>query len=380
MEKYIKDFLKIIRHNIKTIIKGDFDEGITDLNTLCNSALMRIDRKSVTPDVKNIPKLSEHQIRQLRNFYSPFVAFMTDRYHRLYTYKSGKFYPEYLPEDFYVMYADRFFSDRNEARYIDNKCYYYRIFSNVRQPELVAMRIGKTWLDENLRAVSPKVIISLLKKEREVVIKKAVNSQGGYGVFFLNGNNMIYDFRKIIRNISGDVVIQRPVHQHPLLAQLHPESVNTMRIVSLLTGNHVKIYAVALKIGTGNSRTDNGCQGGIYVGVNPDSSLKEYGILDDGTVLHCHPDLDYFFADKKVPCLSSALELVKNAHVFMGHFRLVSWDVTIDDKGKAVLIEANLSLGGINDVQMCCGPLFGKDTKKILREVMQDRRKVTTLL
>ena len=64
----------------------------------------------------------------------------------------------------------------------------------------------------------------------------------------------------------------------------------------------------------------------------------------------------------------------------MGHFRLVAWDVTIDEQGEAVLIEANLTLGGINDVQMCSGPLFGKDTKKILDEVFRGKRKATTLL
>ena len=93
-----------------------------------------------------------------------------------------------------------------------------------------------------------------------------------------------------------------------------------------------------------------------------------------------HPDLGYNFAGKKVPCFSNALKLVREAHALMGHFRLLAWDVAIDETGEAVLIETNLSLGGINNVQMCCGPLFGRDTKKILDEVMQGRRKVTTLL
>jgi hypothetical protein len=64
----------------------------------------------------------------------------------------------------------------------------------------------------------------------------------------------------------------------------------------------------------------------------------------------------------------------------MGHFRMISWDVAIDEQGEAVLIEANLTLGGISDVQMCSGPLFGRDTKKILDEVFRNNRKVATLL
>ena len=68
MEKYISDFFKISSDNIRAIIKGDFEEGVTDLNTLGNHALMRIDRKSVTPSVKDLPKLTKEQKKQIKQF------------------------------------------------------------------------------------------------------------------------------------------------------------------------------------------------------------------------------------------------------------------------------------------------------------------------
>lgn len=370
----------ILKDNIRACIAGTYREGVTDLNMLWNPALLRIDRKTVTPAVGKLPGLTYSQKRAVRQFYSPYVRFMTKRYHRLYTSKSGRFYPQYMPEEFYLMHVDRYFCDRQEARYLDNKCYYYRLFANVKQPELIAVRIGNTWLDGSLHAVHARQVLALAGHEPELVVKRAVNSQCGCGVHFISGSHIARDFRETMRGIQGDVVVQRPVRQHPLLAQMHPQSVNTMRIVSLLTKDHVKIYAAALKIGTGESRTDNGCQGGVYCGLKPDGSLKDYGVLDNGTVLYGHPDLHYPFLGKQVPCFGKAIALVKQAHAFMGHFRLISWDVTIDEQGDAVLIEANLSLGGINNVQMCCGPLFGKDTKKILDEVLKGRRKVTTLL
>lgn len=380
MDVYMKDFFKRIKDNIATCITGDYKEGSTDLNTLGNLALLRLDRVTITPSTKKTPKLSKEQRRQLRHFYKSYVRWITARYHRLYTEKSGKFYPEYIPEELYLMWIDRYFCHREEARYLDNKCYYYRLFSNIKQPELVAMRIGNSWMDGNLQLVSSSCMSELVHKEPEIVVKRAVNSEGGYGVDFIHGSVLSENFDEYIHKIPCDVVLQRPVRQHPELAELHPESVNTMRIVSLLTENKVKIYAVCLKIGVGKERVDNGCHGGIYCGVKPDGTLRDYGILDNGNVLHHHPDLGYRFSEKKIPCLRNALNLVKKAHSFMGHFRLVAWDVTIDEQGEAVLIEANLTLGGINDVQMCSGPLFGKDTKKILDEVFRGKRKATTLL
>ena len=380
MEQYIADFLKVIKDNIYACIKGDYEQGKMDLNKLGNLALLRIDRKTVTPSIKDIPRLTKKQKQELRHFYKPYVRHMTDRYHRLYTQKSGRFYPEYLPEELYVMWVDRYFCERQEAAYLDNKCYYYRLFSNVKLPELVAMRIGESWLDGELSPIPVSDVKKLVQNESEIVLKRAVNSEGGYGVEFINGKNLSDKFYEKLNMIPCDVVLQRPVKQHPELAKLHPESVNTMRIVSLMTGDKVKIYAVCLKIGVGKERVDNGCHGGIYCGVEKDGSLRNYGILDNGIVLHVHPDLGYRFEEYKVPDLEKAIELVKKAHSFMGHFRLISWDVSIDEEGEAVLIEANLSLGGINNVQMCSGPLFGKDTKKILNEVFKGKRKGTTLL
>ena len=61
-------------------------------------------------------------------------------------------------------------------------------------------------------------------------------------------------------------------------------------------------------------------------------------------------------------------------HVQVPHFRLVSWDFSINEAGEPILVEPNLCYGGIDVHQMCNGPVFGEDTKKILDEVFQNRK------
>ena len=381
MEKYYKDFFGILRDNIYTVLTGKFQEGKTDLNTLGNFALMRAARRQLYLGLKHTPPLTREQKKEIRKFYAPYIRHLSDSYHRIYTHASqGHFCPEYIPEDLFYMDIDRYYSNREEARYLDNKCYYYRLLSNVKQPDLIAMRVGESWLDQQMEQVSFEKVVELIGLEQETVVKRAVNSEGGFGITFLTGDEKDSDFRKLVVTIPCDIVIQRPVRQHPLMSELHPSSVNTLRILSLLEQDKVKIYGTVIRIGTGDNRVDNVSHGGIFCGVQEDGNLGEYGVLYDGSVTTHHPDMAYAFADKKIPGLEKAHQLVRKAHPFLGHFRLASWDIAIDEKGEAVLIEVNLSLGGVSEMQICTGSLFGEDTKKILDEVYHERRKWTTLL
>lgn len=372
-------FVSRLQENIRTVFTGKLEMGKTNLDALWNLALLRIDRKTEHPMPKEIPPLTKEEKRAVKEFYKPYVRFLTDRYHRYYTFKSGgKFYPEYLPEELYVMHVDRYFSRREESVFLDNKCYYYRLFSHVKQPELIGLRIGQTWLNQDLEPVSCEEIEALAAKEPEVVVKDAVQSEGGAGVTFLTEGTNRGDFRRRVSNAPGDLVVQKPIRQHPSYARLHRESVNTLRIVSLLTESEVKIYAVTLRVGAGGNRVDNGHYGGIFCGIEPDGRLKERAVFYSGEPVFCHPDLGYRFCDRQVPYVDKACALVKSAHPFAGHFRLISWDVAIDEEGEAVLIEANFSLGGIKGIQICDGPLFGSDTRKVLDEVFRGKKRKWT--
>ena len=173
--------------------------------------------------------------------------------------------------------------------------------------------------------------------------------------------------------MKRDIVIQKTIRQHPDLAKLHPQSVNTYRIISLLVDDRVEILGRMLKIGAGDRRVDNGCSKGIYCGIDEDNRLKRTGSLDDGAVSEVHPGMGYRLEGIPVPGVERCMELVRRIHPFMGHHRLISWDIAYDEEEEPVLIEANLSLGGSDDVQVLNGPFFGKYTKRILDETYGDR-------
>ncbi len=102
-----------------------------------------------------------------------------------------------------------------------------------------------------------------------------------------------------------------------------------------------------LRIGVHGSRADNLSSGGFYCGMDDDGRLCGIGALDDGNIAYQHPDNGYYFKDIKLTYIEKAEELIKKAHGIMGHCRIASWDIAIDENADAVLIETNLALGTI---------------------------------
>lgn len=374
-ERNNRTWFGIVWDNVYTLFTGKFRDELTDLNTLCDGAIKSAARKAARPFVKRSAPLTREQRKQIRRFYRPYVPFVTTRYHKIYSEQSSRgFCVEYIPDELFYTDIDRFYNGRKEARYLDNKCYYQQIFHNIRQPRLVAMRCGKCWFDSFGELVSKEEVIKLIQKEPEVVIKKALNSEGGQGVCFVKGTSDDISLQKIVNDITYDVVIQEVVKQHEELATLHESSVNTIRVISLLNETEVKIYSALIRIGHGKSRVDNTSAGAALCGIDEKGYLSTHAYYDDGRVGEKHPELGYCFRDMKISYMTQVYELVRQAHRCVPHFRLVSWDIAVNQKGEAVLIEANFSLGGIENSQSLQGPLFGDDTKYILDEVYGKRK------
>ena len=356
--------------NLYTLITGKYHEGKTDLDRLINPAIVSIFRKLTKGYIKKFkyPELTDDEKKAAKDYFKKYTD-IDLLYHRCYKGRSGKFYPEYIPDDIYFSKIEPYYTDRLFSKYLDNKCHYYSFFSNIKLPKLIAMRYGKYWTDSSHKTLTENELLKLVESNPKSVIKRAAMSEGGHGVTFLEGEDRVQAFKDFIAENETDIVLQETVKQHPAYSDLHPSSVNTLRLMSLLSQDGVWVFASAIRIGVGDSRVDNLNSGGVFCGISPDGQLSEIGVLDDGNVIKSHPDLGYRFNDTVLPGVDKAIELVKKAHGIMAHNRIISWDIAIDEEGEAVLIEANLALGTIHSFQVCSGPIFGDRTRKILDEV-----------
>jgi hypothetical protein len=290
-------------------------------------------------------------------------------FHTFYKEKTGTFSELWLPDDLYYCFIDPHFNNWESARVIDNKCLYGLYWPDVRQPEKVADRIGGIWKtgDTLLRREE---VLERIASEPEVVIKRATESEGGHGVYFCPGHDREKAL-EIFSEIQGDIVIQKVFTQHPQLAALNPTSVNTIRIVTLLNNNSVRVCSILLRMGMNSSRVDNLCSGGITCGITESGQLKKYAYRADGERFTVHPNTGITFEGYPIPSWRKAMDLVVSVAPRLPQFRLVSWDVGIDEQGETVFIEGNLKYGQLDLHQLNNGPLFGSDTISILDEVLK---------
>lgn len=278
----------------------------------------------------------------------------------------------YIPATLYYTKLDQHFNKKKLGWGFNDKNYYSVIFKDIKQPRILIRNIGGLLFDEDYKQLNKDEAIRIICTEPEVIIKPSLESGSGRGIQFVETFDTTV-LKKIVESKDSDYVIQAVIKQHPALSSIHPESINSVRVSSLLMEDGVHILSSCLRMGTGKSRVDNHHAGGISCGINPDGSIQKYAYYLDGQRTDVHPS-GFVFEGFVVPAYDKILELVKRAHLLIGHFRLVGWDIAVDETGDAVLIECNMRKNGIELHEFSNGPFFGGLTDKVLDEVFGKNR------
>lgn len=327
----------------------------------------RLWKKRYKARLKN-KKFPKEYKTALKKFYAPYTSVDTI-FHQVYFESTGIFSEKFLPADVYFNVVDEFFNNRAEASILDNKCYYKKLFPGIRQPEYAFAKIGNFWFDENDKIISYEKVKELVCQEPALFLKPATDFCGGKGISFISTEtgDMVEQFEKFV--CKTDFIAQRPIKQHKDVSAVNSSSVNTIRLISLLKEDEVKIYSAIIRAGQKGAKCDNATGGGVAIGITEDGKLKKYGYEISGKRYDKHPTNGFVFEGHQLPSFDRIKELVKKAHPMMPHFRLISWDVCVSEDGEPILLEANLCRGSLDVHQYNNGPLFGDDTEKILDEV-----------
>lgn len=164
----------------------------------------------------------------------------------------------------------------------------------------------------------------------------------GKGVRKINSKDV--DIKKLYNELykSKTTLIEEVAIQHDDMNKLHPDSVNTIRIVTIVSDYGIpSVVAAVVRIGTNHNVIDNFNSGGITAMID----LETGKICSNATntkreIFEKHPTTNVKLIGFQIPMFEEIKKMVKEAALVVSNVRLIGWDVCVG-KDKPCLIEAN---------------------------------------
>lgn len=333
--------------------------------------------------------MSIEQKRKIDSFYKEnYGKKIPYDWHREFTAFTGKFDHRYIPEFLFLPIIEKMFNDRNASSTTSDKTL-LPIFTNnldyVYTPKIIACQTNELNLKFNNKLISFNELLKNIKNLGKCFIKPARDTNSGSGCKILNiidgidviSNKNISD---IIKNYNNNFIIQELIENSESVKKLHPNSLNTFRVITYMLNNKINVAPVALRIGSNGSSVDNAHSGGMFIHVvdnGKDAVLDKYAFTEFKDVFERHPITSIQFQNYKIFNFEKIIIAAKRLHEerfpMLG---MISFDLTLDRNENAVLIEIN-SIG-----QTCWFPqeasgeaLFGDDTAQILQMTKEYRNR-----
>jgi len=313
-------------------------------------------REKVT-ERKGFSVVDDQMIRQIKEY--AVSEFGDENYWywlALYTEVRGEFLEGWTPDDYYEFEWIPALNPHHVSGLSMIKSYDHRLFSG-HTVRPVAVRIAghfyNPWYEKIRRAEFYEWLNAF---NSEVVIKQDCGPSGTGLVFKHSRSVSERDFTD-----SFDYVIQPAVKQHDEMEKLSGNSVNTIRVVTLLKpGRGAECFFTSLKFGVNDSRVDNVNMGGRFLlldreGVVTSNPYDELG-------LECRECIASGFEYKgfRVPSFRRAVEICKEQHLKFPYTRFIAWDIYIDSDSDPKIIEWNARLPGMWVNEAVAGPLWNK--------------------
>ena len=187
----------------------------------------------------------------------------------------------------------------------------------------------------------------------DVFVVKPLNFWYGKGVHKASlqdyGGNIRTAFDSILnegkrikeRHPSRDpqMVLEELIDQDPAMAQLHPQSVNALRITTVRRADgKIVMYRPRIKIGMNGEFLASAAQNGVVAEIDPDTGIiSTDGFNESGVCYQKHPDTGVTIKGFQIPKWDELLILVDNLNKEMSEFGYIGWDLVLSKAGWCVM-------------------------------------------
>lgn len=230
----------------------------------------------------------------------------------------------------------------------------YASMMNIPVPEMLVVYKNNHWFIHNTEVEDNDVDMFLDNYEEDRIFVKLSSEGASRGVFPINRKGGFWEFNgtKInaieLRKKYGKkgFFLERQLGQESVLKSYNPDTVNTIRILTLNDGEYIKIVSAAVRFGRKGAFVDNMHAGGMAVSV--DVSTGKMGLYAgrrfDATKYYEHPDSHLKFDGKDVPQWKEIVALVHQTLTVFPQYRSVGFDIVTTENGPVVL-EINTGSG-----------------------------------
>ncbi|MGM9614321.1 MAG: sugar-transfer associated ATP-grasp domain-containing protein [Oscillospiraceae bacterium] len=309
--------------------------------------------------------------KALRDYWKPYGVRPKEYWYRLYCARKNTFDPRYIPDSMWYGQIYPYFNNLLARNSYGDKGFFDTLFQDLKRPETVVKNMGGHFYDGNMRLMTREEAIQKCAELDHWVIKSSTNTGSGRGVQFFDstGENNGEKVRDLFDAFHVNFIVQKLVEQHPDLAKIHHNSLNTVRVQSFFFRDEVHILSAQLRMGGGASRVDNISSGGYSCPIMENGRLQERAVNRKSEWIEQH-ESGIYFRDIQVPSYDKIIETVKRKHKQLPYFGIIGWDFAVDREGDPVFIEFNVTS---EPNQIASGPTFGDLTEQVLKDVFIEK-------
>lgn len=362
------------KKKVKQFLLGQLD-NLEHINAVMVEKKKFRDKRRI--EICNSTKLSQEQIDSVEKLYKHnYGKKIPLTWHKSYTAYTGRFDKYYFPEILYIPEFERYMNyNKSLANVLEDKnlLYVFAKASNVRMPRMHLSCQAGIYKDAENKVLDFEMASSLISNIGVCFAKPSIGTDSGRGceVYCLvNGTDTKSGKTSdmILKELGQNFTIQERLVCHESIRKIYDGSVNTFRIMTYRWKNQIIVAPIIMRIGRGGSFLDNSHAGGIFIALSDDGVLHKTAFTEFKEEFVEHPDSKLKFEGYRIPLLPNAVDAVKKMHYSIPSIGVINWDMTLDESGEPVLIEANVNGGGIWLFQMAhgCG-VFGERTPEILR-------------
>lgn len=322
-------------------------------------------------------KLTKTQKRAIDDFYlESYGRRIPYTWHRHNLAITGKFDVKFFPELLFIPELERYMNQPAEYRKVfedKNLLFLFAERGGVRTPRPILTSTAGVYRNSELEELSKYEAIDFVRNAGLCFAKPTVGTSSGQGCGsfdFRSGLDLVtgISVESLFDKLGRDFSVQEIIKCHPTITNLHPESVNTLRVMTYRWREEIRTLPIAMRIGCGGSVVDNAHAGGMFIGVTDDGTLASSALTEFNVRFERHPDSGILFDGYHIAGIPKVIEAAKRMHSMMTQMGMISWDFTVDEDGEPLVIEANINGGGIWCPQLAnARPVFGDATSDILK-------------